>query len=579
MMQFVSINHSFCAAIFVLLIVAMAGCGGGETSDESTTAEREILRFTDITEAAGLSGYRHNTGGTGDKWYPETVGAGIGFIDYDGDGWQDILLVAGGTWREKGMVQSVRLYRNKADGTFEDKTAAAGLASVTTYAFGVTIADYDNDGDDDFFMTTLYENMLFQNNEGQFLEVGAEANVADNSLWSTAALFFDADRDGWLDLFVANYVDWSPEEDIWCTHNGVDKSYCSPILYQGVGSSFYRSNGDGTFTEATATAGLDNAPGKTLGVTELDFNADGWPDIAVANDTQRDLLYKNNGDGTFEEIGLYSGFAFDENGVARAGMGIDAGDVDNNGNVSIFVANYSEEMIGVYRHIDDGIFINRSAASQIGRPSLTSLGFGLFLFDPNLDGYLDLFVANGHVDDMIEQVQDHVTFRQAPQLFINRKNGTFEEVIVPESALLEREIVGRGTAFGDLDRDGDQDFLVVENNGPVYLWRNDGQGGSALRVHLKGETSNKNGIGAEVLAYVAGEPQTRRIRTGGSYLSQSERVATIGLGMHSKVDSLLVSWPGGQLDRLVDVPGGQAILITEGSASYKTLYAFNRQAF
>ena len=575
------------AAMLVCLLVCFLVTGCSKSSEPATVSvqAKPTLFFTDITQEAGLADFVHNNGSRGDKWYPETVGAGGGFIDYDKDGWLDILLVEGGSWENgqgsattSNRDQSLRLYRNQGDGTFSDKTRAAGLADVATYAFGVTIADYNNDGYDDFFLTTLYKNYLFKNVEGRFIEVGEAASVSDHALWSTAALFFDADRDGWLDLFVANYINWTPENDIWCTHNGTDKSFCGPKVYEGVRSYFYRSNGDGTFSEASESAGLKDTPGKTLGVAELDFNKDGWPDLVVANDTQRDLLYQNNGDGIFEEIGLYSGVSFDENGVARAGMGIDAGDVDNNGHVSVFVANYSEEMIGVYRHTREGIFANRSAASQIGRPSLTTLGFGLFLFDPNLDGYLDLFVANGHIDDLIEQIQDNVTYRQAPQLFINRRNGTFEELQIEGSELLTRKIVGRGAAFGDIDRDGDQDILIVENAGPVHLWRNNSVEGYALRVSLTGRKSNANGIGAEVLAYVAGEPQSRRIRTGGSYLSQSERVATIGLGMHRQADSVIVSWPSGQVDRFGGVPGGQAIRITEGMDEYTTMQVFNRQA-
>ncbi len=569
-------------ALLMLMLAAFAGCSDQDAASDADISTAGVLTFTEVTTEAGLADFYHKSGSEGEKWYPETVGAGAGFLDFDGDGWLDILLVEGGTWQNQlgpaADVQSLRIYRNKGDGTFEDHSEAAGLADVRTYAFGVVVADYDNDGDDDFFVTTLYQNLLFQNNNGHFEEVSAQAGLDDVALWSTAALFFDADRDGWLDLFVADYVDWTPETDIWCTHNGVDKSFCGPKLYDGLNSHFYHNNGDGTFTARAAAVGLKDSPGKTLGVTELDFNADGWPDLALANDTQRDLLYQNNGDGTFEEVGLFSGIAFDENGVARAGMGIDAGDVDNNGNVSVFVANYAEEMIGVYRHAGEGIFVNRSAASQVGRPSMTTLGFGLFLFDPNLDGYLDLFVANGHIDDLIEQVQDNVTYKQAPQLFVNMRNGTFKEAILADSTLLQRPIVGRGAAYADIDRDGDQDILITENKGGAYLWRNDGQDGNALRVYLSGTTSNRNGIGAEVLAYVAGEPQARRIRSGGSYLSQSERIATIGLGMHNAVDSLFVSWPSGQRDRFVDVPGGQAILVTEGNSAYQTRYAFNRQS-
>ncbi len=564
------------------MIFGLARCAGQDDTPPAEQPDAAVMTFTEITEDAGLADFYHKSGSDGEKWYPETVGAGAAFLDFDADGWLDILLVEGGTWQNQlgpaADVQSLRLYRNKGDGTYEDYTVAAGLDQVRTYAFGVVVADYDNDRDDDFFITTLYENLLFQNNNGQFVEVGEAAGLAETALWSTAALFFDANRDGWLDLFVADYVDWTPENDIWCTHNGVDKSFCGPKLYDGLNSHYYQNNGDGTFTERAAEVGLKESPGKTLGVTELDYNADGWPDLAVANDTQRDLLYRNKGDGTFEEVGLFSGIAFDENGVARAGMGIDAGDVDNNGNVSVFVANFAEEMIGVYRHAGEGIFVNRSAASQVGRPSMTTLGFGLFLFDPNLDGYLDLFVANGHIDDLIEQVQDNVTYKQAPQLFVNMRNGTFEEAVLADSTLLVRPLVGRGAAYGDIDRDGDQDILITENKGGVYLWRNDGQQGNALRVYVAGTTSNLDGIGAEILAYVAGEPQARRVRSGGSYLSQSELTATIGLGMHNVVDSLFVSWPSGQQDRIASIPGGQAILITEGESGYQTRYAFNRQS-
>ncbi|MFK7845797.1 MAG: CRTAC1 family protein [Rhodothermales bacterium] len=565
-----------------VLVIAMwvTGCGSGNRDGAGTNTVPNTLSFTNITEPAGLGEFVHQSGRKGDKWYPETMGGGAGFIDVDGDGWLDILLVEGGGWPDEEesvhskQVNAVRLYRNAGDGTFEDYTVDAGLGQVQTYPFGVVVADYDNDGDDDFFLTTLYENLLFQNTDGRFKEVGGAAGITGRADWSTGSVFFDADRDGWLDLFVANYVDWTPGLNASCTNNGVDKSYCSGVAYDGIRNQFYKGNGNGTFVEASVASGFGQALGKTLAVSSLDFNADGWPDLALANDAEADFLYQNNGDGTFKEVGASTGMAFDENGVAMSGSGIDAGDVDNNGNLSVFVANSSDEMIGVYRYSSDSIFINRSVASQISQPSTMSFGFGLFLFDPNLDGYLDLFVANGHLDDLIDQKQDSLFYRQAPQLYINRRNGTFEEAVIEESDLLEKAIAGRGTAFGDIDRDGDQDVLIIENNGAAYLWRNDSRNGNALRVHLKGSESNAGGIGAEVLAYVAGEPQTRHVRTGGSYLSQSERTVTIGLGMHHSVDSVFISWPSGRRDSFVNVPAGQAIAVTEGESVYQTLYAF-----
>lgn len=556
------------------------GCGGEDRDAGVAEPEQNTLTFTNITAPAGLDGFVHQNGSQGDKWYPEAMGGGGGFIDIDGDGWLDILLVEGGTWQDdeelpdNKQVNALRLYRNSGDGTFRDYTSAAGLGQVHAYPFGVVVADYDNDGDDDFFLTTLNENLLFQNTDGRFLEVGANAGLARHKYWSTAAVFFDADRDGWLDLFVADYVDWAPESNASCTNNGVDKSYCGAATYNGLQNHFYKGNGDGTFSEASISVGLSVGAGKTLGVSSLDFNADGWTDLALTNHGEPDLLYQNEGDGTFEEVGVLSGMAFDENGIAMSGTGIDAGDVDNNGNMSVFVANASGEQIGVYRYSNDSVFTHRSVASQIGQRSTMSFGFGLFLFDPNLDGYLDLFVANGHFDDLIGQNQDSLFYKQVPQLFVNRRNGTFEEAANEKSDLLEKAIAGRGAAFGDIDRDGDQDVLVLENNGAAYLWRNDSRNGNALRVYLTGTESNTDGIGAEVLAYVAGEPQVRHMRTGGSYLSQSERVVTIGLGMHHSVDSVFVSWPSGQRDSFVNVPAGQAIAVTEGESVYQTLYAF-----
>lgn len=556
----------------VLLIAAVgagiAGCNGEAASTaEPGRVDGEQLSFVDVTEAAGLGTFRHETGAFGNEWFPETVGGGGGFVDYDADGWMDVLLVGGGVWPGRGEapVPAARLYRNQGDGTFRDVTAAAGLGAVTAYGFGVTVADYDNDGDADFFLTALDENLLFQNEGGVFTEVGAAAGVADHAAWSTAAIFFDADRDGWVDLYVGNYVVWSPEKDIWCTMDGETKAYCTPQAYEGVPGRFYHNNGDGTFSERTAAAGFGGAPGKTLGVTEFDYNQDGWPDLVVANDTQRDLLYVNQGDGTFVEQGVLSGIAFDENGKARAGMGIDAGDVNNDGRPTVFIGHFSNQMVGVYRYLGNDLFLDRAALSRIGHPSLLTLTFGLFLFDADLDGYLDLLLANGHIAEDIERVQDGIGYRQRAQLFLNQGDGTFDEATDRAGPAFEQTLVARGAAYGDYDRDGDLDVLLTENGGGAYLWRNESAPANGLRVHLQGTESNRDAIGARVAAVVGDARIERRIRTGGSYLSHPELVTTIGLGTATHVDSLIVQWPSGQTDRFTEVPANQVIRIIEGT--------------
>ncbi|ARA92255.1 RNA-binding protein [Rhodothermaceae bacterium RA] len=560
-----------------LIGLLMAGCTGADgpaTPAPEASAPALPVRFTDVTAAAGLDGFRHTTGAFGEKWFPEAMGSGGGFVDVDGDGWIDIVLAGGGAWDQSPEPAGppIVLYRNDGPAepgqmpAFSDWTERAGLASLDTYSLGVLGADYDNDGDQDLFITTLYENLLLRNDDGVFVDVTARAGVGGEPTWSSSAIFFDADRDGWLDLYVGNYVKWSPETDIWCSLDGEQKGYCTPETYEGVPSRFYHNNGDGTFTDWTERAGFLPAPGKTLGVTELDVNNDGWPDLAVANDTQPDLLYVNNGDGTFTERGAVSGMAYDEDGKARAGMGIDAGVVDATGQVSLFVGNFSKEMIGVYRHLGNGLFIDRAAVSKIGRPSLLTLTFGLFLFDADLDGDLDLFAVNGHVQPEIETTQEGIGYAEAPHLFINRGDGTFEDLAPAHGGVMTTPIVARGAAYADVDHDGDLDVLVTQNDGPVQLWRNDVQTDHAyLRVHLKGEQSNRDGISARIVAVTGDVRQERRVRTGGSYLSQSELTATFGLGAAESVDTLIVAWPSGTVDRYFDVPGRQTVLVREGA--------------
>ncbi len=532
--------------------------------------------FTEVTQPSGLSEFKYVNGAFGKVWFPEQMAAGCGFIDYDGDEWLDILLVGGGALAPNSIPDTpgLWLYRNNGDGTFSLKTEEAGLDHIRAYGTGLTVADYDNDGDEDFYFTTLMRNMLFRNDpdaSGQarvFTEVGKQAGVIEPVRWSSSANFFDADRDGWLDLYVCNYADWSPEKDLTCLVEGGTKDYCPPGMYVGVENTYYHNNGDGTFTDQTAKAGFANAPGKSLGIAELDFNEDGWPDLVIANDGERTLLYENDRDGTFTEKGTIAGIAYSEMGEARAGMGIDAGVTDSTGHVSVFVGNFSQEMVGVYRYTGKGWFADRSALSKIGRPTLPMLTFGLFLMDVDFDCDLDLFIANGHVYPIRTKFMDGITYRQPAQLFLSNNAGTFDEVGKKLGGVFAQPMVARGAAYGDYDRDGDADILLTENSGAVHLWRNDFNDPNFLRVRLEGKQSNRDGVSARIVAVVGKHRMERRVRTGSSYLSASEKTVTFGLGASARVDSVLVYWPSARADQFVGVAAKQEIRVIEGVGSF-----------
>ncbi len=570
----------------VPITCGLISCTGSGQRDTTLPA------FTDVTVEAGLGEFRYENCRTPERWMPETFAAGCGFIDYDSDGWMDILLVGGGPiYTQEALIRELQqsgrgltretfellanveeeripalyLYRNNGDGTFSLKSDEAGLGDLHTFGGGVGVADYDNDGDDDIYFTTLRENILLRNDGGRFTDVTEVSGTAGRPVWSTSVLFFDSDKDGWLDLYVCNYVDWSLGNDVLCTSDGISKDYCNPELYTGVPGRFYRNNGDGTFTDQTAAAGFINSMGKSLGVVELDFNKDGWPDVAVSCDLERNLLYENNRDGTFTEKGVASGIAFNQDGVARSGMGIDVGVVDNTGEETIFIGNFSLEMIGVFRHMTDGLFSDRAIDSRIGQISWLTLTFGLFLFDVDLDGDLDLFGGNGHIHVDIATTGEGISYEQPPHLFMNRGDGTFEDAARDIGGALSQFIVCRGAAYADYDRDGDQDILIITNNGPAYLWRNDRQTGHFLRVQLEGKQINRNAIGTRIVVVVGNQRMERRIRTGISYMSAMEKTVTFGLGESTIADSLLIYWPNNQVTRFADVGADQEVLVVEGT--------------
>jgi len=553
--------------IFILLLFS---CNNRKSTEKDSfiknKSEFENIEFSDVTMKAGLGGFSHDNGSFGKMWFPEQMGSGGGFIDYNSDGWLDILLIGGGAWKgyTKRDINTLWLYKNNKDGTFSNVTEQSGLGKIEAYGLGIVAADYDNDGDEDVFLTTLNRNILLNNKGGYFVNVSNTSGLGNTIEWSSSAIFFDADKDGWLDLYVGNYAIWSPLSDLWCSLDSKTKVYCPPEMYTGLPSKFYHNNGDGTFSDYTTKAGFLPAPGKSLGVALMDYNNDGWLDLAVANDGERDLLYKNNPGGVFDEIGTELGMAYGENGEARAGMGIDAGVVDSSGNTTIFIGNFSNEMVGVYSYSGEGWFNDRAAISKVGRPSFLSLTFGLVLFDVDMDSDLDLFIGNGHVYPQRTKNQDGITYKQASQLFLNNGDGAFSIANEKITGIINNKMVVRGVAIGDYDKDGDQDLLLTENNGPAHLWRNDSESKNYLRVNLLGVKSNKDGIGSKVFLYINEYKIERLIRTGSSYLSQSEKTATFGLGDHDMIDSLSIYWPSGKKETYIDIEINKEILIKEG---------------
>jgi hypothetical protein len=525
--------------------------------------------FTDVTAAAGIH-FTHNAGRTGKKYLPETLGSGCAFLDVDGDGWPDILLLNGKDWIPRGRKTLAALYRNNRNGTFTDITPGSGL-DVEMHAMGVAVGDYDNDGRDDIYITALDGDHLFHNQgDGKFLDVTKSA-MAQNVSFGTSAAWLDYDRDGKLDLFVANYVEWSPKLDLWCSLDGATKSYCTPESYKGTRCRLYHNLGGGKFEEVAEKAGVGDPTSKSLGVTVLDYNNDGWPDLFVANDTQPNKLYRNMRNGTFKEEATSAGVAYGEDGVARGAMGADSADYDRSGRAHLLVGNFSNQMLGLYHNEGTGLFVDEAPSSSVGRASLLSLTFGVFFFDYDLDGYPDIFAANGHIEDEIGRVQPKVSYRQAPLLFRNLGNRQFANVTGEMGAAFNRQVVARGAAYADFDHDGDPDILISTNNGPAYLYRNDNANHNHwLSIRLAGTKSNRDGIGAVVRLQSASGKQWQMVRSGSSYCSQSGLALIFGLGKDTSA-SIEIDWPSGARQTIGSVPANQFLTIDEslGIASTK----------
>ena len=522
------------------------------------------FRLTDVTAAAGIQ-FRHNSGAFGAKYLPETMGPGCAFFDYDSDGWLDILLVNGIDWPDRRRERTtMRLYRNNRNGTFTDVTERAGLA-VEMYGMGVAIGDYNNDGFPDLLVTAVGQNRLFQNNgHGRFIDVTEKAGLAGRSAFSTSAIWFDFDRDGLLDLLVCNYVKWSVAHDVFCSVDGKRKSYCTPEAYHGETCWLFRNRGNGTFEDVTAKSGIFDSTSKSLGVALLDYDRDGWPDLLIANDTQPNKLYRNLRNGAFEDVAVRAGVAFSEDGKARAGMGVDAADFDNAGAEGIAITNFDNEMMALLRPGRDGTYKDAARVAGVGEASRASLGFGCAFLDIDLDGRLDLVAVNGHIDETVRRIHGNVGYAQPPHLFLNDGKGHFRDVAAQAGAAFASPKVARGLAYGDFDRDGSPDLLITTNQGAAYLYRNEQLSGNrGLRLRLTGTKSNRDAIGALARVFTPDGAQSRRVKSGSSYLSQSELTLTFGLGKRDTAGRLVIEWPSGDVQEFKNVRSG-SYQCTEG---------------
>jgi len=577
--------HALAAAAALLLLpgasleVQVHGAQDARKTDASRARPSYVeanpfgVQFHDVTKQAGIH-FHHERAASGQKLYLETMGAGVAWIDYNRDGFLDAFFVNSGytPFFHPEKPPQPALYRNNGDGTFTDVTQVAGIRTDGTFFFGVAVADFDNDGYPDIYITGYRHSVLYHNNgDGTFTDVTAKAGVGDDSAWATAAGWFDYDRDGKLDLLVTNYVQFDTDHPISCGENKPGyRAYCHPDSFSGSSPRLYHNNGDGTFTDVTRKAGLVNNDGKSLAVLLSDLNNDGWPDIFIANDTQRNFLYLNNGDGTFRDVSYTSGAGFSEEGKPEAGMSADAADVRNNGLYDLYVSHLDFQLNRYYRGNGDGTFLDATIPSGLGQTNFLNSSFGARFFDFDNDGWRDLLVINGHILDNIALYHPSVAYAEEKKLYRNIGGGRFVDATKTQDAGFRAPRVGRGLAVGDYDNDGWLDFLVNNNGEDAQLFHNDGGARPYARrnhwlgVHLIGTKSNRDAIGAAVKLIAGDFVSNDQAKGGMSYCSAQDPRIYFGLGKHARVDTMEITWPSGSREVIHDLAGNQIVTIEEG---------------
>jgi enediyne biosynthesis protein E4 len=527
------------------------------------------VRFTNVREQARIT-FQQDSTQTEEKYYLETMGTGVAWLDYDQDGLMDLFFVQSAATDAYKPSQPLRsaLYHNNGDGTFTDVTQKSGVAGEAHYGQGVAVGDFDNDGYPDLYVTGYGRAILYHNNgNGTFTDVTAKSGVADEAGWSTSAGWFDYDKDGWLDLVVTNYIEWSPKNNLWCGERRPGyRSYCHPGNYKGQHTKLYHNNHDGTFTDVSTASGVGKPEAKGMGVVLADFNNDGWPDIAVANDSWPNFLFINKHDGTFEDVSLISGMAASEDGRYEAGMGIDAADVDGDGWQDVYITHLDFELNRLYRNSHDDTFTDETFRSGLGNKAVLLSGVAMKFLDYDNDGWNDILQLNGSMLDNVTLYHEEVSYKEPLLMFRNTGVGHFEKVSESLGPDFVRPIVGRGLATADYDNDGDIDIATNNRGDYPSLLRNDGGNANHwLTVQLLGTKSNRDGIGASLRLTSQGFVQFEQAKGGGSYMSASDPRIHFGLGKRAKVESLEITWPSGRIEKLSNIAIDQIIIVKEGA--------------
>ena len=544
-----------CLFAFVVFVVLI--CTSVFDLNVLASGEKEI--FTDITQSAGIT-WRRFSGESPDRFLIETMGGGVAFLDFDGDGLLDIFFVNGGETPHGKSPHPVKnaLYRNLGNGRFEDVTEKAGLQTVNSYGMGVAVADFDNDGFPDLYVTGFPASALFHNNgNGTFTDITNKAGVKNSEKWAASAAWFDYDRDGLLDLIVTNYAQLSFDSPKKCEVNG-ERSYCAQVAYTGLPLTLYHNNGDGTFTDVSARSGLDTFVGRALGVVAIDVNDDGWPDLFIARDASPNLLLINKHDGRFEDVALEAEVAYDQNGAAKAGMGVDAGDINGDGIADFVITNFNDQYHSLFVGSKSLLFADRTVASHLGALTRSFVGWGTKFIDYDNDGNLDLMFVNGHINQAIESTRADVKYKEPPLLLRNDGRGAFQNVSEQAGETFHSALVGRGLAIGDIDNDGDADAVITTLNGaPILLRNNVGQDNTWIGFSLQGTKSNRDAIGAKVVVSSSGRQLVRWIAGGGSYLASHDKRLIVGLGQNASPVNVEIHWPSGTVQRLSNLKVNQ----------------------